>query len=165
MAPCGPWGAKGVLVNSVCVMLGPALPLQKGRFRAQDCRNRVDSWTLGDSWPCNGLKGLFLVGSEATLALTGGSGGVSGDRRTRMGHIYPLPGSMAPQGALCPKLTRLTEENSKKGPQISGVVKGLKALPRCREQKDSRRLGASKQGVQLSDRNQCCCSLRGSSEI
>ena len=42
-----PWGAKGVLGNSVCVTLGPALPLQKGRFRAQDCRNRVDSWTLG----------------------------------------------------------------------------------------------------------------------
>ena len=28
------------------VMLGPALPLQKRRFGAQDCRNRVDSWTL-----------------------------------------------------------------------------------------------------------------------
>ena len=34
-----PWGAKGVLVSSVSVMLGPALPLQKGRFGAQDCRN------------------------------------------------------------------------------------------------------------------------------
>ena len=60
-----------------------------------------------DSWPCNGLKGRFLVGSEATLALTGGSGGLSGGRRTHMGHTYPLPGSMTPQGALCPKLTRL----------------------------------------------------------
>ena len=49
---------------------------------------------------------------EATLALTGGSGAVLGDRRTRMGHIYPLPGSMASQGALCPKLTRLPEARS-----------------------------------------------------
>ena len=49
-----------------------------------------------------------MVGSEATLALTGGSGGVSGDRRTRMGHTCPLPGSMAPQGALCAKLARFT---------------------------------------------------------
>ena len=49
-----------------------------------------------------------MVGLEATLALTGGSGGVSGDRRTRMGHTCPLPGSMPPQGALCPKLARFT---------------------------------------------------------
>ena len=48
------------------------------------------------------------MGSEATLALSEGLGETSGDRRTRMGHTYPLPGSMAPQGALCPKLTRLT---------------------------------------------------------
>ena len=46
------------------------------------------------------------MGSEVTLALSGGLGGISGDRRTRMGHTYPLPGSMAPQGALCPKLAR-----------------------------------------------------------
>ena len=60
------------------------------------------------------------MGLEATLALTGGSGGVSGDRRTRMGHIYPLPGSMAPQGDLCPKLARLTEANGKNSPKQAG---------------------------------------------
>jgi len=38
----------------------------------------------------------------------GGSGGVSGDRRTRMGHTYPLPGSMDPQDAFCLKLARFT---------------------------------------------------------
>jgi len=97
-----------VLVSSMSVMLGPALPLQKRRFGAPDCRNRVDSWTLVRTWPRNGQIGSFLVGSEATLALTGRSGGVSGDWRTRMGHTCPLPGSMAPQGALCAKLARFT---------------------------------------------------------
>ena len=38
---------RGVLVSSMSVMLGPALPLQKRRFGAQDRRNRVDFWTLG----------------------------------------------------------------------------------------------------------------------
>ena len=47
-----------------------------------------------------------MPGEAATLALSGGLGEISGDRRTRMGHTYPLPGSMAPQGALCPKLAR-----------------------------------------------------------
>ena len=41
-----------------------------------------------------------------TLALSGGLGEISGDRRTHVGHTYSLPGSMAPQGALCPKLAR-----------------------------------------------------------
>ena len=99
MAPCGPWGAKGVLVNSVCVMLGPALPLQKGRFRAQDCRNRVDSWTLGLQW--------------SERALFGGLGGDPGSQRGSWGDIggstdacgsylptagkYGSPGSFVPQ--------------------------------------------------------------------
>ena len=47
-----------------------------------------------------------MPGEAATLALSGGLGEISGDRRTRMRHTYPLPGSMAPQGALCPKLAR-----------------------------------------------------------
>ena len=51
-----------------------------------------------------------------------------------MGHTYPLPGSMAPQGALCPKLTRLPTSSAplralqiqtyrieKSGSSLSGV--------------------------------------------
>ena len=49
-----------------------------------------------------------MPGEAATLALSGGLGEISGDRRTRMGHTYPLPGSMAPQGALCPTLPVFT---------------------------------------------------------
>ena len=43
----------------------PKRPWQ--RRRPIEMELRVDSWTFA----CNGLKGLFLVGSEATLALTG----------------------------------------------------------------------------------------------
>ena len=64
------------------------------------------------------VPSYFLFGGlGGDLALTGGSGGISGDRRTRIGHTYPLPGSMAPQGALRPKLTRLSHPGiGKSGP-------------------------------------------------
>ena len=83
---------------------GPT-PVQStaGRFAGKNCRNRgfsglLSSETEGDR--------LFLPGKAATLALSGGPGGFLGVRQTRMGHTYPLPGSMAPQGALCPKIAR-----------------------------------------------------------
>ena len=83
---------------------GPT-PVQStaGSFAGKNCRNRVFSGLLTSE--TEGDR-LFLPGKAATLALSGGLGGISGDRRTRMGHTYPLPGSMAPQGALCPKLAR-----------------------------------------------------------
>jgi len=45
------------------VMLGPALPLQKGRFGAQDCRNGVDSWTVLGSWFQKLLSTIVTKGS------------------------------------------------------------------------------------------------------
>ena len=85
---------------------GPT-PVQStaGSFAGKNCRNRVFSGLLTSE--TEGYR-LFLPGKAATLALSGGLGEISGDRWTRMGHTYPLPGSMAPQGALCPKLARFT---------------------------------------------------------
>ena len=84
---------------------GPT-PVQStaGSFAGKNCRNRVFSGLLTSE--TEGDR-LFLPGKAATLALSGGPGGFLGVQRTRMGHAYPLPGSMAPQGALCPKLARL----------------------------------------------------------
>ena len=81
-------------------MLGPALPLQKVRFRAQDCRNRVDSWTFALQWSD---KFVFF----------GGFGGGPGSQRGSWGDIegsadayrsylptagkYVSPGSFVPQ--------------------------------------------------------------------
>ena len=103
-------------------MLGPTLPLQKDRFGGRT----VKSSGFLDSWPCYG-QNRFFGGSGGTLALTGGSGGVSGDRRTRMGHTYPLPGSMAPQGAFVsqarPLTSRLTELIAIKPPRLRTLLR------------------------------------------
>ena len=78
---------------------------------------------IWETWILNKIASqivLFLVGSEATLALTGGSGGISGDRRTRMGRRAHLPtaGKYGSPGCFVPKLAFLADETGKDFPGV-----------------------------------------------
>ena len=77
--------------------------------QGKNCRNRGFSGLL--SWETEGDR-LFLPGKAATLALSGGLGEISGDRRTRMRHTYPLPGSFTPQATLLPQHARLPSKGT-----------------------------------------------------
>ena len=69
-----------------------------------------------------------MPGEAATLALSGGLGEISGDRRARMGHTYPLPGSFTPQAALLPQYARLPRRvpmhTARAFARVTGVIGG-----------------------------------------
>ena len=58
------------------------------------------------------------------MALSGGLGGPSGARRTHMVHTYPLPGSVAPKGALRPQHARFLHAHPN-GFALVSFIKGM----------------------------------------